>query len=260
VRLSAEPRPEAVLDLLRDVWGSTMTRAEYDWLFARSGAFVNVAEDRGRLVGVAAMIPVRAVLEGEERDAVFAVSLATRTDARGQGVFSRLQRENEERAAAAGAAAALCFANAASRRVLVGRLGWREVAAARVWARPLLRHSPGDPFAAEAALFALHAPPGANHVVRSVEYLRGRYERSPRRYARVDGGIVGTTTRRGITFATAMEGKPRGAPHGRGLLRIGRAPGFVPTPWVLHLVAKELDERLALRSPWYPTLGDTDFL
>jgi hypothetical protein len=65
------------------------------------------------------------------------VNVATDARYRGQGVFSRLQRENEEAAAAAGSPLTVTFPNAKSYPIFVGRLGWIDLPRLRLWARPL---------------------------------------------------------------------------------------------------------------------------
>ena len=124
------------LELMRETYGSTMSEAEFEWWFDRNPAgprILNVArDDDGAALGVLAMSPARF----ENGPAAFAVHAVTTPAARGRGVFSELELYNERQAAAAGAHWALGFTNPMAGPILVGKLGWEDVASLRIWARP----------------------------------------------------------------------------------------------------------------------------
>src|ERR687884_1083434 len=89
------------LALLDEAWGGdAMSRAEFEWWFERNpaGSLMSVARTDGRVVGVAAHSPYRAVLEGEERLVTFSVHATTAASARGKGVFQALELRHEEEA------------------------------------------------------------------------------------------------------------------------------------------------------------------
>src|SRR5439155_3869060 len=72
-----------------------------------------------------------------ERRVAVPVHVATEAEYRRRGVFWQLQRRDEEQAAAAGAPLTITFPNAASHRIFVHDLGWRDLPGRRFWARPL---------------------------------------------------------------------------------------------------------------------------
>jgi hypothetical protein len=65
------------------------------------------------------------------------VNVATDSRYRGQGVFSTLERENEDAAAESGSPLTVTFPNAKSFPIFVGRLGWTDLPPRRLWAKPL---------------------------------------------------------------------------------------------------------------------------
>jgi predicted N-acetyltransferase YhbS len=139
VRYTPEWRASLV-SLLARVGTTQLTDEEFAWWFDRNPAgegIVSLAVDGGEVVGVAAMSFFRTRLNGVETRLAIPVNVATDARYRGQGVFSRLQRENEEAAAAAGSPLTVTFPNAKSYPIFVGRLGWIDLPRLRLWARPL---------------------------------------------------------------------------------------------------------------------------
>jgi hypothetical protein len=264
---------EEFLALMRETYGSAMSTDEFDWWFDRNPAgprILNAARDDGAALGALSMYFARM----ENGLQAFAVHAVTTPAARGRGVFSTLELENERIAAAAGATWALGFTNPLAGPILVGRLGWEDVTSLRIWARPHgLRRSTG---VRETAI----DPPGrdlpAHHIVRDAAYLRWRYADSPRPYAQADDAVVTFSNWHGISSAIVCE-------HGRGLNRALRhvrariavamvnpgeerrflAAGFVPTPRAIRFIGKRLtDDAPPLpkrRDAWHFTLGDLDF-
>src|SRR5579864_1828338 len=124
------------LALMQESYGEAMSPAEFDWWFDRNPAgprILNEArDDDGTALGVLAMSFARM----SQGLAAFAVHAVTTPAARGRGVFSTLELHNEQVAAQAGAEWALGFTNPMAGPILVGKLGWENVASLRIWARP----------------------------------------------------------------------------------------------------------------------------
>src|SRR5579864_8783305 len=124
------------LALMQESYGEAMSPAEFDWWFDRNPAgprILNEArDDDGTALGVLAMSFARM----SQGLAAFAVHAVTTPAARGRGVFSTLELHNEQVAAQAGAEWALGFTNPMAGPILVGKLGWEDVASLRIWARP----------------------------------------------------------------------------------------------------------------------------
>jgi GNAT superfamily N-acetyltransferase len=271
-------RRDAFLALMQETYGTSMAPAEFDWWFDRNPAgprILNEArDDDGAPLGVLAMSFARM----SAGLAAFAVHAVTTPAARGRGVFSTLELRNEEEAAEAGALWALGFTNPMAGPILVGKLGWEDVAALRIWARPrrlpkrrgrLLDHPRPEQFVGAREL-------AGHHLVRDADYLNWRYVDSPRPYARVDDVVVTHALWHGYSSAVVCE-------HGRGLRRAlslveadvavalvnpGEerrflAAGFVPTPRTIRFIGKRLTndapELPNRRSSWHFTLGDLDF-
>ena len=117
-----------------------LTDEEFAWWFDRNPAgegIVSLAVDGGEVVGVAAMSFFRTTLDGTETRLAIPVNVATDARYRGQGVFSTLQQENEEAAAASGSPLTVTFPNAKSYPIFISRLGWIDLPRLRLWARPL---------------------------------------------------------------------------------------------------------------------------
>ncbi len=139
VRYTPEWRPSLV-SLLARVGTTQLTDEEFSWWFDRNPAgegIVSLAVDGGEVVGVAAMSFFRTRLDGAETRLAIPVNVATDARYRGQGVFSTLQAENEEAAAASGSPLTVTFPNAKSYPIFVSRLGWIDLPRLRLWARPL---------------------------------------------------------------------------------------------------------------------------
>ena len=231
-----------VLELMREVYGQAMSPDEFDWFFDRNplgGRIVSVAEDDGRLAGAVAMMPAQALVGGQPARVVFAVHAVTHPATRGQGIFSRLESRNEQRAAAEGATLALGFTNPLAGPILVGRLGWRDLYRMRIWARPLrplralrrlgggglpaVRGSTVERFTpAQERAWRAVAPQWGNCLVRDAAYLNWRYLEAPREYrafASENGyAVVGHAVHKGISAAVVCDlAGPRG--EQRALLR-----------------------------------------
>jgi GNAT superfamily N-acetyltransferase len=267
------------LALMAETYGAAMTAAEFDWWFDRNPAgprILNEArDDDGTPLGALAMSFARM----SQGLAAFAVHAVTTPAARGRGVFSTLELQNEQEAAAAGATWALGFTNPLAGPILVGKLGWEDVTSLRIWARPkrLRRRGKGglrveagvEPFAASPAR-------GEHHVVRDEAYLNWRYVESPRPYAQVGDVVVTHAVWHGLSSAVICE-------HGGALRRAVKLvdadiavalvnpgeerrflrAGFVPTPRAIRFIGKRLTpdapELPKRRDAWWFTLGDLDF-
>jgi GNAT superfamily N-acetyltransferase len=139
VRYSPDKRAELVA-LLARVGTTQLSDEEFAWWFDRNPAgegIVSVAVDGGEVVGVAAMSFFRTALDGTETRLAIPVNVATDPRYRGQGVFSRLELQNEAAAAASGSPLTVTFPNGASYPIFVKRLGWTDLPRLRLWARPL---------------------------------------------------------------------------------------------------------------------------
>ncbi|HZR95020.1 MAG TPA: hypothetical protein VFA56_04960 [Gaiellaceae bacterium] len=265
---------EEFLALMRETYGSAMSPAEFDWWFDRNPAgprILNAARDDGTALGVLSMHFARM----DNGLNAFAVHAVTSPAARGRGVFSTLELRNEEEAARAGAQWALGFTNPMAGPILVGKLGWEDVTALRIWVRPKsLRRRAG-----RVERTAIEPRPrrlAGHHVVRDEGYLRWRYGDSPRPYAQAGDAIVTHADWHGFSSAIVCE-------HGRGLERALRAVkaqiavamvnpgeerrfvahGFVPTPRTIRFIGKRLTADAPplpkRRDAWHFTLGDLDF-
>ncbi len=274
-----EAQRDEFLALMQETYGNAMTPAEFDWWFDRNPAgprILNEArDDDGTSLGALAMSFARM----SQGLAAFAVHAVTTPAARGRGVFSTLELQNERQAAAAGATWALGFTNPLAGPILVGKLGWEDVTSLRIWARPkrLRRRGKGG-VRVEAGVepFAVSPPRGEHHVIRDRAYLNWRYVESPRAYAQVGDVVVTHAVWHGLSSAVICE-------HGSALRealklvdadiavalvnpgeerRFLRA-GFVPTPRTIRFIGKRLTadapELPKRRAAWSFTLGDLDF-
>lgn len=210
-------RRAGLVALLARVGTTQLSDAEFAWWFERNPAgegIVSLAVDGGEVVGVAAMSFFRTVLDNAVTRLAIPVNVATDPRYRGQGVFSTLERENEDAAAETGAPLTVTFPNAASYPIFVNRLGWVDLPRLRLWARPLragavLRYSLGKPgmrgrlrdpedvprairglavraverFGPDFDELGRRAAGGyGNHFARDAEYFNWRYLESPRDY------------------------------------------------------------------------------
>ena len=274
------------LRLLHDAWGDdALSGDEFDWWFSRNpaGSLMSVAQDDGRVIGVASHSLYRMVLGGEEQVASFSVHATTDPVARGRGIFVGLERKHEHEAQERGVAVVLAFASAPTAPLFLGPLGWTEVARYRIWARAL-------PFGGKSAEHVSEfddagdaAADWPNHIVRDSAYLNWRYLDSPRDYValRAGGGyaVLGHKRHRGrdVALVADLVGPVRPllraciasvkpgtrlvfAVPGRRQEATYLSCGFVPTPRTLHFMGKALAGRLdADPHAWRFTLGDTDF-
>jgi GNAT superfamily N-acetyltransferase len=279
-------RREDYLRLLRDAWGDdALSGAEFDWWFARNpaGSLMSVAQDDGRVLGVASHSLYRTILGGEERLASFSVHATTDPAARGRGIFVGLERKHEQEAKERGVGVVLAFASAPTAPLFLGPLGWTEIGRVRIWARPLPVGGKDGELVGEFDFAGDAAAAWPNHVVRDATYLNWRYLDSPRDYVayRAAGGyaVVGHKRHRGRSVALVADlvGSARpllraciaGVKPGvrvlfavpaRGQEAAYVSCGFVPTPRTLHFMGKALAGTLDTDPrAWRVTLGDTDF-
>ena len=266
------------LALMAETYGTAMTAAEFDWWFDRNPAgprILNAArDDDGTPLGALAMSLARF----DNGLAAFAVHAVTTPAARGRGVFSTLELHNEQQAAAAGAQWALGFTNPMAGPILVGKLGWEDVASLRVWVRPkrLRRRAQGGLPGNDVVLGPRTLD--GRHIVRDNAYLDWRYADSPRAYASFGDVVVTHALWHGFSSAVVCE-----TGTGRELRRAVRAvdadvavalvnpgeertylaAGFVPSPRTIRFIGKRLsDDAPALphdRRAWRLSLGDLDF-
>ena len=213
---------------MQRVWGNRPGEAELEWFYERNPvrpASVLLAEEDGAVVGCVA-ISFHPESVGQ------AVHLATDPAYRGRGIFSELQRANEERARAAGVRMLFTVPTGESARILTGRLGWTELAPLRVWLRPWAARLRAD------------------RVERLGEaWVDWRFADAPRSYTLyADGTVVGMRKR----LSYVARGRDDAA-----ILSLGR--GLLPTPKRFRVLAKSLDgsalpDRLDLQ------FGDLDFM
>ena len=228
---------EQLFALMRSVGRSNIDDAEFDWWFERnpsSPRLISLAHADGRVVGIAAMSFFRTLVEGREELTAVPVHVATEAPFRRQGVFSALELRNEKEAAAAGAPLTFTFPNAASHRIFVQDLGWRDLPGRRVWARPFsagavvryalgresnrggLRAPSSDARAGVVPLDRFGSDAGGlwrssatrNQFVRDETFLNWRYVDSPRDYRRFGSyrgtelrgfAVVGHTVKHGVS-------------------------------------------------------------
>lgn len=280
-------RRGAVLDLLERVWGERPDEAEFAWWLEQAPAgeaLLSLAEDGGQVVGVAAMSLLRCRVGGSEELVPMPLQVATDPGYRGRGIFTALERANEDAAAARGCRAGVTFPNAASRPIFLERLGWAELWRGRLWARPpvpalpvgRLRLERLDRIPPEAG--ELDADGNVNGQILDAELLTWRYLRSPRAY-RVTGafegdrlcGLLAVRPRRGraavvghalgevgqLLRATASA-RPAIALVPRAQRRAFTGAGFVPTPKTVSVLGKRLRADGALAGAWRFQLGDFD--
>ena len=267
---------------MRVVWGDTLSPAEFDWWFERNPTgprLISLDERDGRVACASAMsfLPMR--LAGGETPVAFAVHAATHPDFRGQGIWPTLELHNEQEAART-APAVLGFTNPVAGPILVGKLGWRDLARLRIWTAPL--RPPGRAREVEElerfgpqtdALYERLSASWPAHVVRQSEHLNWRFvdsERPYRRFVAVRDGsivgwaIVGTATYAGRRVAVLADLVSPSARVTRSLLAAckrassgvraivalvppGEAPAFVsgllvPTHKTIRFIGKRLQE------------------
>ena len=272
--------------LLGEAWGNRgLTTEEFEWWFGRNpaGSILRTALVDGEVAGVGAHMLARTVVGGNEKLVSFSCHAVTSPAAAGRGIFTELQRALDEAAREQGVEVVLGFGNEVTNPMFFNRLGWSNVAHYRIWARPALqrRRTESVPFATQGDA----AAGWANHIVRDEQYLRWRYDDSPRPYVtlRSDSGYavvwpskpMGSRTiavlsdlaapakempgllRRAACAADArvLVGQPGPGQHGA----FARA-GFVPTHLTVHLIGRGLNGPLELDpAAWRFTLGDADY-
>jgi GNAT superfamily N-acetyltransferase len=213
VAFSSERRAE-FLDLMGVVWGETLSPDEFDWWFERNPTgprLISLVESDRRVACASAMsfLPMR--LEGCETPVAFAVHAATHPEFRGQGIWPMLELHNEKEAART-APVVLGFTNPVAGPILVGKLGWSDLAGLRIWAAPLRPAGRArgveelDRFGPETdAVYERLSAAWPSHVVRRAEHLNWRFvdsEREYRRFACVrDGSVVGWAVVGKATYA-----------------------------------------------------------
>lgn len=276
---------DGVFDLLERVWGTRPDREEFEWWFDRSPAGPGLLQTERageRVVGLASMSFVRSRVGGREQLVPVPLQVATDADQRGKGIFTRLERANEDAAAARGCDVAITFPNAASRPIFLERLGWHDLWHARLWVRP-----PAPPL--RLGRFRVEElrtiPEGvealagtANGPIADAAYLEWRYLRSPRAY-RVLGAFEGETLR-GLLALRPRRGRLSVVGHALGdvrqLLRAAGSPrpaialvpreqrgsfalaGFAPAPKSIRVLGKQLRPHGSLAGRWQFQLGDFD--
>jgi GNAT superfamily N-acetyltransferase len=267
-------RRSDVAELMQRVWGKRPPDEELEWLYERNPvrpASVLLAEEDDRVVGSVAISFLRMSIGGEEVEVGMPIGLATDPAAQGRGVFSRLQEANEERVRELGIRLLLIVPNAASTRVLVGRLGWRELPSLRVWARVRVL-----PRRARARRMTLFDPIAEGHaregVLRDAAWLNWRFARAPREYRSFERGeayAVYGRARRGVAFVAASRGgavdDSLGAVAGPVVIATAPPPGallsgFVPTPRTFTVLGKALHPAQELPERPRFELGDLDFM
>jgi GNAT superfamily N-acetyltransferase len=269
VRYTPEWRSSLVA-LLARVGTTQLSDEEFTWWFDRNPGgegIVSLAVDKGEVVGVAAMSFFNTRLEGVETRLAIPVNVATDSRYRGQGVFSTMQQQNEDAAAASGSPLTVTFPNANSYPIFIRRLGWIDLPRLRLWAKPLrvagvvryaLRREGEqggmrDPDPASRLLHGLDVRPigrfeadmdelglraaesYGSHFSRDAEYFNWRYLDSPRDYrcfgAYRDGELAGVA----VVGHTYKHGVSAGF-----LADLVAAPGEAPA--VRALVARAVEE------------------
>jgi GNAT superfamily N-acetyltransferase len=267
--------------LMTEVWGRAAAPDDFDWWYERNPTgprLLSLVVDDRRVAGASGMSFFAMQLGGEERTVAFALDAATHPDYRGQRLWSVLELHNEAACAQAGAAAVLGFTNPVAGPILVGKLGWRDLARLRLWARPLslrpresgLRDVPGETlerFGDEAEELYRQASAGwGNHVVRSADYLNWRFAESPRPYrilatrraGRLEGWTVVTHKRfEGRAVGVVADVVAPSARAARFLLR--RAAASVSGQALLALVSPGERARFAA-SGFVPTHKSIRFI
>jgi GNAT superfamily N-acetyltransferase len=295
--LAYEPaRRGEVFAVLNRVRGYDVDPREFEWWFDGNPVgprTIALAEEDGRILGVLGASFYRAVVNGRETLAALPLWAVTDPDARGRGIFQRLNGAIEQAAREAGATLELGFTNRLAGPIYIAKLGWLDVHRLRIWARPLaagrglsnsllLSRFGGEQEAAYRA-FASLLP---NHFLRDAAYLNWRYADSPRDYAllasRHGYAVVGRKRFKGIECAyvadlvapTFRETRyllrrcVRAARGARLLLAVMpavhagayRSVGFLPMPETIRLIGHALEGELPVGpGAWHFTLGDTDY-
>jgi GNAT superfamily N-acetyltransferase len=284
-----------LLDLLERVWGERPDREELDWWFDRSPAgpgLLTVERNGDRAVGLASLSFLRSQVGGREQLVAMPLQVATDVDQRGKGIFGRLERTNEDEAAARGCELGVTFPNDASRPIFLERLGWHELWRGRLWLRPPLPpirrgalriEELGAGFEGQSldqvrSGHVRGTVPHASGQIADAAFLEWRYLRSPRAYRLLGAfrgeslaGVLALRPRRGriavvchalgevaqLLRATASA-RPTIALVPREERGAFLAAGFVPTPKPIRVLGKKLRPEGDLDGPWQFQLGDFD--
>jgi GNAT superfamily N-acetyltransferase len=295
--LAYEPaRRGEVFDVLNRVRGYDVDVREFEWWFDENPVgprTIALAEEDGRILGVLGASFYRALVNGRETLAALPLWAVTDPDARGRGIFQRLNGAVEAAAREAGATIELGFTNRLAGPIYIAKLGWLDVHRLRIWARPLVagrglsncqllsRFSAEQEDAYRALASRL-----SNHFVRDTAYLNWRYADAPRKYTLLASqkgyAVVGRKRFKGIECAyvadlvapTFRETRHllrccvRAARGARLLLALMpathagayRSGGFLPTPETIRLIGHALEGELPVGPrAWHFTLGDTDY-
>ena len=272
--------------LLAEAWGNRgLTTDEFEWWFGRNpaGSILRTALVDGQVAGVGAHMLARMVVGGEERLVSFSCHAVTSPAASGRGIFTELQRALDRAAEEQGIEVVLGFGNEVTNPMFFDRLGWSDVAHYRIWARPVVRE--GRDVAGPLEVEGDAAAEWRNHIVRDEQYLRWRYDDSPRPYVTVrsDNGYAVVWPSKPLGSRTIAVLSDLAAPSKEvpGLLRRAAgaaqsrflfglpAPGqrsafaragFVPTHLTMHLIGRGLNGPLdPAPAAWQFTLGDADY-
>jgi GNAT superfamily N-acetyltransferase len=271
-------RREALADLMQRVWETRPDEQELAWFYEQNPvrpASVLLAEVDGRTVATAAIAFTRMSLAGETLEVGMPLRVATDPAYRGQGIFARLEAENEERVRGLGIRLLLTVPNAASAPVFLGRLGWRSLPSLRVWVRLRLRrgHSGGA-----RRVERFEAPPQSggegDRVLRDDAWLNWRFADAPAPYRLLEGQGYAVTGRRGrFGVVACVEGDLLGqaalVAEGGSLLLAAPPPwrrrayalaGYLPSRRSFTVLGKALDPAQAVPAHPHFELGDLDFL
>ncbi len=262
-------------DLLARVWGGSPDEETLAWFYERSPgrpASVLLAEEDGKVVGSVGFVFAVAELAGTEQEIAVAVNLATDPAYERRGIFRTLQAANEERVAGFGIERIFTVPNAASTPVLVGSLGWEQLAPVRVWARPgALRHSTRGVVERFVERDRRHSDRGSR-LVRDTAWLNWRFADAPRPYTLVEGergyGVAGSRGSLGFVAAATTDALRETIRAARGRVLAAAPPpsdrasyaaaGFLPTTRRFTVLAKSVGGQ-KLVAPHFE-LGDLDFL